>query len=167
MSLYTYEPGKIQINFGIPNIDLALLGLPPSLATYVTIKDWVSLTSNKPGQKFLMRRGVWGETFLEYKSDSSRVFNLSILQTSDQVILLRGILELQEFGLVGVPFSIIDTSTSTIPDGLIPHIDVNNLRQRSGYPVGVIQDDPAESWTLDGAAWNYQIAVAYGQTIYG
>jgi hypothetical protein len=166
MSLYTYEPGKIQINFGIPNIDLAAIGLPTSLATYVTIKDWVSLTSNKPNQKFSMRRGVWGESFLEYKADSSRVFNLSILQTSDQVVLLRGILELQEYGLVGVPFSIVDTSSLNIPDGLLPNVDINNLRQKSGYPVGVIRDEPIESWALDGAVWNYQIVVAYGQTIY-
>jgi hypothetical protein len=164
MSLHTYEPGKIQINFGIPNIDLPSFGLP-NIPTFLSLKDWVSLTSQKPSKKFSMRRGVWGETFIDYKQDSSRVFNLSILQTSDEVILLRGILELQEFGLVGVPFSIIDKSGIEKTEGL-PAIDINNLRQKSGYPVGVIDDEPTESWGLDGAAWDYKIMVAYGQTIY-
>ncbi len=165
MSLFVYEPGKMQIGFGIPNIDLSALGLP-EVPTFVSMKDWVSLTSQKSAASFSMRRGVWGETILDYVSDTSRIFSLSILQTSDNVIALRGLLLLQKFGIVGMPFSITDTSGPGDSNGILPNLVVNDLRQKSVYPVGVIMDEPNETWTLDGAAWVFQIAVAYGKTAY-
>ena len=88
MSLFTYQPDQMQISFGIPDLDLAGLGFP-NITAHITIKDWVSLTSQKGGSRFALTRGVLGEPFLEFNSDSSRVFNLSILQTSDNVVQLR------------------------------------------------------------------------------
>ena len=88
MSLFDYQPGKIQIALGVPGLDLTEFGYPGATA-YVEMTDWVNLEPNKPGQRFTMTRDILGNSFLEYNSDTSRVFTLSLFQTSDQIEQLR------------------------------------------------------------------------------
>ncbi len=165
MSLFTYQPDQMQISLGIPGLDLAGLGFP-NIAAHVTVKDWVSLTSQKNSSRFAMSRGVLGEPFLEYSSDTSRIFSLSILQTSDDVVQLRDLFLIQTFGILGIPFSVSDLSGGSLTDEILTGLDLNTRRQKSAYAVAVILDEPSESWTLEGAAWVFQIAVTYGHTLY-
>ncbi len=141
-----YDPSKYNIGIGIP-------GTP----AYAEIKDWTNFVQSKPRQRFNMRRGIWGETFLGVNGDSSRTFSVTILQSSKDVQNLHNIFLAQLIGIVGAPFSMIDNGKdTTVPQG----------RQKSFYPVGVILDERQENFGLQGAGWIYQIGVAAGGTVY-
>lgn len=141
-----YDPSKYSIGLGIPGTPI-----------YTEITDWLSLVPNKTRQRFNMRRGIWGETFLGVNSDSSRTFSFTILQSSKDIEALNTAFQAQLIGLVGVPFSIIDNGQDTT---------VPQNRQKSFYPVGVILDEKQENFGLRGTGWVYQIGVASGGTIY-
>jgi hypothetical protein len=151
-----YRPDKYTVSIGVPATIAEAIGIP--LATpYIEIRDWVSITSAKSIVRFQYRQGVFGEPFVEMNRSTARVFSFSILQSSEDIRLLRELFRLQTFGEVGFPFSVFDDA-----------IDSNSelLRQKSLYPVAVILDEPTESWALQGATWVYQMQLVAGETTY-
>ncbi len=165
MSLFDYQPGKIQISFGVPGLDLSIVGLP-GVSAHVTMKDWVSLQPTKNAQRFTLTRGILGEPFLDYNSDTSRTFTLSLYQTSDNIEQLRILLFLQTIGIAGFPFSVMDLSGKNVTSNFLAGLFLNEKRQKSIYAAGYILDEPSEGWGLNAATWDYKIAVTYGQTLY-
>ncbi len=166
MSLFDYQPGKIQISYGVPGLDLTQFGLA-GFTAYLEMTDWVNLSPQKSNSRFNLSRGILGESFLEYNSDSSRIFNLSLFQTSSNVEALRVLFFLQTLGIGGMPFVVSDISSGgNITDEFLTGLDLSTRRQKSIYAQGWILDEPSEGWALDAQTWDYQIAVTYGQTIY-
>lgn len=151
-----YRPDQYTISIGVPATIAEAIGIP-ILTPYVEIKDWVSITSAKSIARFQYRQGVFGEPFIEMNRSTARVFSLTILQSSDDIRLLRELFRLQTFGEVGFPFSIFDDAADS---------NSELLRQKSLYPVAFILDEPAESWALEGATWVYQMQLVAGDTIY-
>lgn len=145
--MYVYRPDKHSCGLGIP-------GTP----AYVEIKDWISIIPRKPTQRFNFRRGIFGEPFLEMSMDSSREFDLTILQNSPSVENLRILYTAQLTGVLGFPFSIIDNSIdSSFPDA---------RHRKTFFPVSWIVDEPDEPLNLQGTAWKFTIACAFGGTVY-
>jgi len=153
-----YKPDAYTISIGLPSALIDTLNLP--LPTSVEIRDWTSITSNKPIQRFQFSTGIFGEPFVEMNRNSSRVFNFSILQSSPDIRILRELFRLQTFGEIGFPFAMFDNSANI---GAEPGVE---LKQKSLYPVAYIVDEPSESWSLNGATWVYQIQLLSGSTIY-
>ena len=150
-----YRPDAYTISIGLPSALIESLALP--LPTSVEIRDWTSITSNKPIQRFQFITGIFGEPFVEYNRNSSRVFNFSILQSSPDIRILRELFRLQTFGEIGFPFAMFDNGGN---------IDLGLLAQKSLYPVAYIVDEPSESFALQGTTWVYQIQLLSGSTIY-
>ncbi len=156
MSLYDYRPDKVNISIGIPN----------DIESFVTMRDWISMVPSKSGKRFGLSRDILGNAFLEYNSDTSRVFTLSLLQTSDDVIKLEGLFFLQTIGIVGLPLFIVDISGGDLTDLQIEDKTLNSLREKTGYSEAVILDEPERPKNLVAVTLEFQIAVTYGQTIY-
>lgn len=152
--MQVYKPDKYIISIGVPAALVETLALP--LEPYIEIRDWVSITSNKPIQRFQYTPGIFGEPFVEMNRNSSRVFNFSILQASEDIRILRNLFQLQTFGEIGFPFAMFDSGIKIGGD----------LKQKSLYPVAYIVDEPQESWSLNGATWVYQVQLISGGTIY-
>lgn len=147
-------PDKYTVSIGVP----AALATESQIATpYIEIRDWVSITSDKPIALFKFRAGIWSEPFPEMAKSTARVMSLSILQSSEDIRLLRELLRLQTFGEIGFPFSMTDDANQSNSD---------LLRQKSIYPVAFILDEPGESWALEGATWVYKIQLVAGVTVY-
>lgn len=153
-----YKPDEYTISIGIPSALVEFLNLP--FPTSIEIRDWVSITSNKPIQRFQFSTGIFGEPFVEMNRNTSRVFNFSILQSSPDIAVLGELLRLQTFGEVGFPFAMFDDSAKVNTDF------GKDLKQKSLYPVAYIVDEPTESWALEGATWVYQIQLIAGATVY-
>ena len=153
-----YRPDEYTVSLGIPKTFVEALGLDEILPAFIEVRDWVSITSNKPVQRFQHLKGIFGEPFVEMTRNTSRVFTFSILQSSDQIRLFRELLRIQTFGFVGFIFSVFDNALDSN--------NVDKLRQRSVYPVAFIVDEPTEGWTLQGSTWDYQIQLVAGTTIY-
>ena len=153
--MYTFTPERYDIFIGLPSLPLDQLGINISLPE-VEIEDWVSISVTKPIKRFNFSKGVNNEPFIEYIGDTSRTFSLSILQTSTQIEQIRNLIFLQEIGIIGLPFSIIDNGVDT---------NSNAQRQKSIYQV-VIEDEPEESFSLDGATWVFNFFAIYGRTTY-
>lgn len=141
-----YKPDQVNFMFGVPGSPLLL-----------TLTDWVSVTSEPGAVEFDIIKGVNGEPFLEASTDSSRVYNLTILPKSKNIEDFHNIYLAQKIGIVGFPFSIIDNSI----DNIVPQ-----NRQRTLYPVGVLMGRPPESFELRAKPWVYKIKSPLGQTIY-
>jgi len=150
-----YKPADYTISIGLPSDLIQSLQLP--LPTSVEIRDWVSISSNKPVARFQFSTGIFGEPFVEMNRNSSRVFNFSILQSSPDIRILRALFRLQTFGEIGFPFAMFDNGAS---------LSLDDLRQKSLYPVAYIVDEPTESWALNGATWVYPLQLISGATIY-
>ena len=149
-----YMPDKYTVSIGIPASLADQFNIP---AAYIHMRDWVSITSEKPIPLFRFRAGIWSEPFPDMTKSTQRVINYSVLQSSDEVRLLRELLRLQTFGEIGFPFTMTDDaqqSNSTL------------LRQKSAYPVAFILDEPSEAWALEGATWVYKIQLVAGVTVY-
>lgn len=153
--MYVYRPDKYTISIGIPAFIIEALNLENVIEPTVQIRDWVSVTSDKPVTRFSYRTGVFGEPFVEMNRNTSRIFSLSILQTSEDIRILRELFRLQTFGETGFPFSLFDDA-----------IEGDFLKQKSAYSTAVILDEPQESWGLEGVAWVYRIQTIYGTTAY-
>lgn len=153
-----YKPDEYTVSIGVPSALVDSLNLP--IPTSIEIRDWVSITSNKPVARFQFSNGIFGEPFVEMNRNTSRVFNFSILQSSPDIYILGELLRLQTFGEVGFPFAIFDNSSKVNTDF------GKDLKQKSTYPVAYIVDEPTESWALQGATWVYQIQVNAGSTVY-
>lgn len=150
-----YTPDEYLFSIGIPLPTLDLLGV--KLPTQIEIRNWISITSNKSVARFQYSTGIFGEPFVEMNRNSSRVFSLSILQSSPDIIALRALFRAQTFGEIGFPFSILDGGLTS---------DLTDIKQKSLYPVAFIVDEPQESWSLSGATWVYQLQVTSGGTVY-
>jgi len=157
--MQVYKPDDYTISIGVPVAAINLLGL--DFPVSVEVSDWVSITANKPVQRFQHSSGIHGEPFVEMTRNTSRVFNLTILQASADVKLLRALFQLQTLGEIGFPFSIFEGGL--LPVGLQ---GVDAFKQKSVYPVAYIVDEPQESWSLVGSTWVYQIQTLAGGTIY-
>ena len=147
MSTYVYTPKDIEISIGVPTPGINLPG-GLLIPTNISIKDWVALSVAKPNQRFKYSRGVLGEPFVEMTQDGSRIFTLSILQTSDNIEQLDNLFKLQLIGILGFPFFIRDIGTDS---------NSSAKRYKGFSAVSWIIDEPAESYTLQGGTWNYQI----------
>lgn len=152
-----FRPDKYSFFIGVPSDAVPLVS-----TTGIGIKDWVSITTDKPVQRFNFSTGIHGEPFVEMNRNSSRVFNLNILQTSPDIKLLSYLFRMQTLGVVGFPFTILNSSTTQTDDFL----DINNKRQKSLYPVAYIVDEPSETFTLEGATWVYKLQTLAGATVY-
>ncbi len=141
---YIYKPDDIDIYMGIPT-SLDLLGVPVS----IELTDWVSLTKTDNSAKFTRRTGVLREQFLSMSGDDSCKMTLTILQTSDQVEQLDYLMTLQEIGLLGIPFSIIDNGSGSA------------RRLKQVMPVTWISDRPQKAFTSEGQAWAFNFESAY------
>ena len=150
-----YKPDEYTISIGIPLPVIAILGV--EFPTQIEIKDWLSISSNKPVARFQYSQGIFGEPFVEMNRNSSRVFSLNILQSSPDIINLRALFRAQTFGEIGFPFSILQGGLT---------VDLTDKKQKSLYPVAYIVDEPQESWSLSGATWVYQLQVTSGGTLY-
>jgi hypothetical protein len=153
-----YKPDEYTISIGIPSALVESLNLP--FPTSIEIRDWVSITSNKPIQRFQFSTGIFGEPFVEMNRNSSRVYDFAILQSSPDIFILGELLRLQTFGEVGFPFAMFDNSAK-VNTGFL-----KDLKQKSLYPVAYIVDEPTESWALTGATWVYKIQLIAGMTVY-
>jgi hypothetical protein len=153
-----YKPDGYTVSIGIPKSILEAVGLDEILPAFVEIKNWTSISTQKQVARFQYSNGIFGEPFVEMTRNTSRVFSFNILQSSDEVRILRELLRLQTFGFIGFGFSIFDNSTDSN--------DPDKLRQKSIYPVAFIIDEPAEGWAIEGTTWVYQIQLVSGQTIY-
>lgn len=148
-----YYPNQYSIQIGLPATPEQLLGQQFSVLN-VTVTDWIQMNSTKAVKKFNFLQGVVSnEPFIDYIPNSARVFSLSVLQKSPQVRDLRRLVKLQEIGFIGWPFSLIENA------------EEEGNRQTSIYN-SFIEDDPDETFSIDGAAWNFNIIAIYGQTIY-
>lgn len=152
--MYVYRPDRYTISIGIPAAVLDALNLS-FLSPTVEIRDWVSITSSKPVTRFNFRNGIFGEPFVQMNRNTSRVFNFNILQTSEDVRILRELFRIQTFGEVGFPFSLFDDA-----------VEGDFLKQKSLYSTAIILDEPQESFALEAATWVYQIQTIYGTTAY-
>ncbi len=142
--MHTYTPDKYVI----------LLGVPPAA---VTITNWTDIKSSKAVKRFNFLQGVVSnEPFIDYIGNTSRVFSFELLQTSPQVAQLRELLRAQEFGILGLPLTFIDNGSDSNTD---------QDRQKSFY-LAFIEDEPEESYSMEGATWVFNITAVYGQTIY-
>ncbi len=142
----TYGPADFAIGLGIP-------GTP----VYVSITDWISLRPIKSAQRFTGSKGILGEPLLRMSTDSSVTFELVILQSSVVVLKLHNTFLAQLVGFVGVPFSILDNGSDS---------NVNQGRQKTIYPVGVIVDETSKDLELAGKSWIYRIWSPSGATIF-
>ena len=141
-----YSPADFQIGFGIP-------GTP----AYAVISDWTSLVEAPQAQMFTGSKGILGEPFLEMSTDSSKRFTLTLLQSSKDVEDMHNIFLAQRIGFLGLPFSIIDNGTDS---------NVDQGRLKSGYPVGVIENEAPRDFGLDGKGWVYTIWTPSGISAY-
>lgn len=168
MSLYVYRPDQIKISIGLPNLDLATLLNDPQLENFessFTLADWIDFQPTKIS-RFSLTRGVLGEPFLEYNSDTSRTYNLTLLQTSNDVIKLRNLFFLQTFGIIGWPLFINDLSNQNLTTERLLGIDINAQRQKTINPVAIILDEEEGGFSLDGATRVFRIGVTYSQTVF-
>ncbi|MBU2645886.1 hypothetical protein KKI24_14350 [bacterium] len=147
--MFTYKPDQYTCGIGLPGTEF-----------YVEIKNWISIRSKQTGAgpMFQLTKGILGEAFLDMSTDSSRIYDLSILQTSPSVEQLRNLFLAQRIGVVGFPFSIIDNSYDSN--------FLDSKHQKTFYPVAWIVDEPDEPIELKGTAWVFQIQCVSGLTAY-
>ena len=147
-----YEASRFSITLGIPNIEIIFQG--STIAAYLEINDWVSLTEDNTAQNINFERGINGESHMEMNSNTQSAFTLSILQSSPDIPLINDILILQKTGFIGYPFSIFNNGFGTI------------RKQRTVHPSAAILGQTSQNLPKIGSVWTYRIGHAGGGTFY-
>jgi len=154
--MQAYQPDKYTIQIGLPSTPEGLLGLNFNILS-TTIEDWVSMSESKSVKQFNFMQGVVSnEPFVDYIPNKARLFSLTILQKSPQVASLMSMIRLQEIGFLGWPFLIIDNGKDSNND---------QVRQKKAF-LSFIQDEPEESYSLEGGTLIFNIQAVYGQVLY-
>jgi hypothetical protein len=145
--VFVYQPDKWQAGLGIPGT-----------SAYVQVKNWLSIIPTKNRQQFEFRRGIFGEPFLEMSTDSSEDFEINLLQSSPTIEQFWNLFDLQKTGVVGFPFSLLDTGK----DSNFPLAK----RQKTFYWVAWLPEKPRAPLNLTSTPWVIKISCASGGTIY-
>lgn len=136
-SPYVYESDKFDLLIGLPSKN-DIFGVPVS----ISIEDWLTLTKTDNSSKFRRETGVLREQAIFMSGDNSCRLDLTILQTSDQIEALDNLMILQNIGLLGIPFSLIDNG-------------IGGRRVKHVFPVTTLMSRPQKVFTDSGQGWNF------------